>query len=728
MTDPPRSQLYPNQTMSRKALLVLLIAIVSWINAVRAEVKLPSIFSDHMVLLKAEKVPVWGKAEAGEEVSVSLNGQTVRTTAGRDGRWLVELNLADSAPGPFEMTVEGAVEGGNTIRISDVVVGEVWMASGQSNMELPMFSIINASDEIAASSNDMLRQYIARKLPSPHDPIEDGEGYWTAAKPGTTETFSALQYFFGKELQASLGVPVGVINACWGGKPIEPFVSTNSVATSSTLRPAADSVLQRIAGQNNAFKNWLTATGRDDRPASEILSFTTGPVSAGWTAVSDSGTISSPDLPKYGAIWFRKDVTIPAEQLGSVQVLQLGPIAMFDRVYVNGKFLGETTLETYIGPKAVRYYLIPPSLLHNGTNQVAVRIFAPALSPGFSWAPKIGKTALGGGWQAKAEFSLPDPEPPAPTITPQFAAYSSLFNGMIYPILPYAIRGVIWYQGEANVNTAHNYKNSFPRLIQDWRQRWGRGNFPFYFCQLANYRAKTNTPGESKWADLREVQRLALAEPGTGMAVLIDTGESDDVHPQSKAVAGSRMARIALANTYGKAIPFSGPAYDSMSIESGKIRLRFKHTDGGLVARELPPTYLVRATLGTTAPLVRNSPQSQLEGFAVCGEDGRWVWADASIDGDTVLVWSDQVPAPVKVRYGWADNPTCNLYNGAGLPASPFQTAEVEPPSQSVNRMRFEGDADNASRGGSVMSEEPSGTPAPGKRQNHTKRTAATPC
>lgn len=661
--------------MPNKSPLPLLIALVLLPGLLQANLRLPAIISDHMVLLKAEKVPIWGEADAGEEVSVTLNGQNVKTTADKDGKWRVNLNLADSPPGPFEMTVNGK----NTIRITDVVIGEVWMAGGQSNMELPMFSIVDASKEIAASSNAMLRQYIARKLPSPHDLVGGSEGYWTVAKPGTTETFSALQYYFGKEIESSLGVPVGIINACWGGKPVEPFVSTNSVATSPMLRSAADALSQRITSQNAAFKSWLTTTGRDDRPTSEIAGFTTGSISAGWTAVGDSGTIKSPDLPKYGAIWFRKDVTIPAEQLGSVQVLQLGPIAMFDRVYINGVLVGEIAAQTYIGSTAVRYYLIPPDLLHKGTNQLAVRIFAPALSPGFTWAPKIGKTALGGGWNAKAEFSLPEPEIPAPTITPQFAAYSSLFNGMIHPLLPYGIRGVIWYQGEANVNAAYSYRTSFPLLIQDWRQQWGLGNFPFYFCQLANYLAKTNAPGESKWAELREAQSMALSVPNTGMAVLIDTGESEDVHPLSKDIAGRRLAKLALANTYSRPIPHSGPLYQSMVVEKDKIRLRFKHSEDGLIAKELPAEYDVRRSSKKTAPLVRNSPQSELEGFTICGEDKKWTWADAKIDGDTVLVWSDKVPAPVAVRYAWADNPTCNLFNKAGLPASPFRTDDFPP-------------------------------------------------
>ncbi|MFA6174901.1 MAG: sialate O-acetylesterase, partial [Kiritimatiellales bacterium] len=554
-------------------------------GTVNSAVTLPSVFSDHMVLCRSADVPVWGRAAPGQVVSVSLNGQQAGTVAGIDGRWTVHLNLENFPPGPFEMIVQGK----NTIRITDVAVGEVWVGGGQSNMEMFMRDVIDASAEIAVSSNCMLRQYIARKTPSPYGPPEDSEGYWTVAGPGTTESFSALGYFFGKEIHAALNVPVGIINVCWGGKAIEPWISSNSVAASPLLNTPAQNNLNRITSQNTAFGNWLTTTGREDHPAVEIAGFTTGSVS-GWIAAGDSGTISSPDLPAYGAVWCRKDVTLPSQQLRTSQVLQFGPIAMVDRVYLNGTLIGETTWQTYIGNTSVRYYLIPPSVLHEGTNQLAVRIFAPAVSPGFSWAPKIGKTALTGGWKVTAEYSLPSPETPAPAISPQYTAYSSLFNGMIHPLLSYAIRGVIWYQGESNVNTAYDYRASFPLLIQDWRQQWGRGSSPFYFCQLANYLAKTNTPRESKWAELREAQLMALAVPDTGMAVLIDTGESGDIHPQSKAVAGDRMARIALANTYGQSIPFSGPIYNSMSVESGRIRLTFTHIDGGLVARELPST------------------------------------------------------------------------------------------------------------------------------------------
>jgi sialate O-acetylesterase len=250
---------------------------------------------------------------------------------------------------------------------------------------------------------------------------------------------------------------------------------------------------------------------------------------------------------------------------------------------------------------------------------------------------------------------------------------------MIHPILPYAIRGVIWYQGESNTSRAYQYRTAFPLMIADWRKLWNQGDFPFYFCQLANFTPKSSEPGESTWAELREAQSMTLKVPNTGQAVLIDIGESGDVHPRNKKDAGERLARIALAKDYGKSITWSGPVYDSMKINNGKATLTFTHVDGGLAARALPDTYPVISEFEETAPLVRNSPQSPIEGFAICGQDRKWAWADAKIEGDQVVVWSDRVPAPLAVRYAWTHNPTCNLYNRAGLPASPFRTDDFPP-------------------------------------------------
>ena len=260
------------------------------------------------------------------------------------------------------------------------------------------------------------------------------------------------------------------------------------------------------------------------------------------------------------------------------------------------------------------------------------------------------------------------------TFKPQDALPAGLYNAMIHPLVPYSIAGVLWYQGESNVPRAYEYRIAFQTLIKGWREKWKRDDLPFYFCQICNNYAKLPTPGESAWAELRESQSAALALPETGQAITIDQGEAGDLHFRDKKTIGHRLYLIAAAKHYGEPVSCSGPVYDSMAIEGGKARLKFRDADGGLVAGKLGATYNVKTLLGETAPLIRNSPNSELEGFAICGEDHKWVWADARIDGDSVLVWSDKVARPVAVRYAWADNPTCNLYNRAGLPASPFRT------------------------------------------------------
>jgi len=654
----------------------VLAVLLCLAGVARADVKLPAILSDHAVLQKADNVPIWGKAEPDEAVSVSLNGQTTQTTAGQDGRWRVFLNLADSPAGPFEMIVKGK----NTLTIRDVIVGEVWLGSGQSNMEQSMFA--QDPEEAATAANPLHRQFIVEKRMS-LEPEEEVGGFWVTVKPGETESMSAVGYFFGKALNRELQRPVGVIKAAWGGRAIESFISPASHESVEAFKTVRQNALADQQATARAFGDWLKATGRADRPNPDVGAFLGDNASPanGWVKVKDSGLVSDPALPEYGAVWFRKDLTLTAEQARSPQYLYVGfKSADFFQVYVNGKLVEEENMEDFTRSAGLnsRIYLRPEDM-REGVNQLAMRVFAPRSAIHLAWAPSLNGVGYGGGWLAKAEFALPDlPKEPAPPKSPVslINVGGAIFNGMIQPLTPYAIRGVIWYQGESNSRDAVSYRKLLPLLIEDWRNLWGNDRLPFYYCQLANWNRKVAQPGESDWAELQEAQLKTLSVPDTGMAVLVDTGEWKDIHPRSKDIAGERLARIALAKAYGKAIPFSGPIYDSMEIAGSKIRLRFDHLEGGLVAKELPAEYAVWRAKNETAPLVRNSPNSELEGFAVCGADRKWVWADAKIDGDTVLVWSEKVPAPVAVRYGWAANPTVNLYNKADLPASPFRTDE----------------------------------------------------
>jgi sialate O-acetylesterase len=682
-------------TKSSLALATLLILPFAFSQA---DVKLPAIISDHMVLEKTAKVPIWGKADPGEEVTVTLDGQTVKTQAGDDGKWKVTLDLSNSGPGPFTLTVQGK----NKVTVDDVVVGEVWVASGQSNMEWVLKNTTGAEQEAAQSANPLLRQFLVKKAASP-TPLEDCEGKWTIAGPETTPSFTAVGYYFAKKLQNELKVPVGLIHTSWGGTPSEAWTSLEGIDSVPDLKATKEAQFKYIKEYPELRKKWvedfgawLKANDREDKAPQEVAAFAvpstdnSGPT---WTTVNLPGEISLPQKDASqvpGAIWVRQTFDVPAEKANAALGLDLGAIDGFDSVYWNGKLIHQTTLQGYAGTGFSRRgenYRVPADLVKAGPNTLAIRVFTPTGTVKFSNVPRVSGITPSGDWQAATEYTLPAltakqleslPKTPNALRSPQGTA-SHLFNGMINPILPYAISGVIWYQGESNAGRAYQYRTAFPLLITDWRRAWGQGDFPFYFCQLANYQPKKDTPGESSWAELREAQSLALSLPKTGQAVLIDIGEAGDIHPRNKKDVGERLARIALANDYGRDIPFSGPVYDGMKIEGNKVRISFKHTEGGLVAKPVPPTHDVMTRENKTAPTVRNSPNSELEGFAICGEDRQWVWADARIDGDTVVVWSDKVAAPVAVRYGWAENPTVNLYNGAGLPASPFRTDDFPP-------------------------------------------------
>lgn len=664
----------------KKCRILFFSALFVFSGLAGADVRLPAIFSEHMVLLRADKVPIWGEADPGEKISVTLNGQTVETTAGNDGKWLVHLNLAESPEGPFEMLVRGK----NAVNIGDVVVGEVWLGSGQSNMEQSMYSQVPSEEETATAVNPMLRQFIVIKNLA-LEPQEEADGFWLSVKPGQTDTMSAVGYYFGKDIQSEINRPVGIIKAPWGGRAIESFISSPSFDSVQELKEVREETWGEVKTLASAFNDWLKSTDRMDRSTLDMNAFldTEASEANGWVKVKDSGLVDDPALPKYGAIWFRKDIKLTAEQARAPQYMYVGlKVADFFQIYFNGKLLEQEDLDDYTNASRQnsRTYIMPDNM-HEGVNQLALRVFSPSRQIHLAWAPMFNGKPTGGGWLAKAEFALPDlPKDEKPPQLPpgMHTLPCALYNGMINPLVPYAIRGVIWYQGESNSNDPKSYQKLMPLLIHDWRKLWNNEHLPFYYCQLANWNKKLNVPVESDWAELREAQLMSLSVPDTGMTVLIDTGEWKDIHPQTKHIAGERLARVALAKTYVKSIVYSGPIYDSMKVEGDTIRISFKYVDGGLVFGEVPDTYPELRVRGTTAPLIRNSPNSELEGFAICGSDQKWVWADARIDGDTVLVWSDKVNEPVAVRYGWARNPTCNLYNQAGLPASPFRTDDFK--------------------------------------------------
>jgi sialate O-acetylesterase len=664
--------------------LALLIALLT--TTAQADIKLPAIFADHMVLQKSAKTLIWGKADPGEQIQVSLDHQTTTAKADDTGRWQVALDLKQSAPGPLELSIKGK----NQITIQDVLVGEVWLASGQSNMELPLRVTADADAEIAQSANASLRQFaVARR--GANQPMEDCDGVWTVAAPATSGDFTAIGYYFGKELAAARKLPVGIIHASNGGTFIEPWTPADALNQIEEFREPVAKIIQNSSEYPTLkakfakdFAAWLKANDREDKPCANLNDFAAVNASiADWKTVTLPSKTPVEGFPSSGVFWLRRDIDVSAIVAKQGFKIMIGPLGGYWQVYWNGKLLTETTYAQLPGKDFACYFPVPPERILTGNNTLAIRIYSPTapliVRGGSLWA---GPIVLDGPWFSKVERTFPDLSAAALKSAPQMTYKlpdmipGSLYNARIHPLKRYAIAGVLWYQGESNVSRAYQYRLAFPALIKGWRAAWQRDDLPFYWCQVCNNYAKPTAPGESPWAELRESQSLALDLLNTGQAITIDLGEAGDLHSRNKKTAAHRLYLIAQAQHYGEPITSSGPIYQSIAIEGNKARVKFTNTEGGLVAAALPTTYPIKTLLNETSPLIRNSPHSQLEGFTICGEDHKWTWANAQIEGDTVLVWSDQVPKPVAVRYAWSDNPTCNLSNGAGLPATPFRTDE----------------------------------------------------
>lgn len=686
--------------MSKSLLLLAVVWFLSFAIA-SASVKLPFLLSDHMVLLKSAKTPLWGTADPGEQVTVTLGAQTASAVAGPDGAWKTQLDLHDSPPGPFDVTIQGK----NKIVITDVVVGEVWVASGQSNMYFQLKSTQNGAAEVAASANPQLREFQVGEYSSPPGPpIDNCKGSWSVADPKTSGLFSGVAYYFGKKLQNTLQVPVGIIHGSIGATQIEVWMPPEAF---NGLPDIEDIAKKRIAsyqqfrdqieGYPALLTAWMKQASREDVPA-DPAPFAGEQVPAeGWTTVKLPGEIAGDNLPANGGVvWIRKEIDLPADmsppQLQETRLILLfsASFGTYDTVYWNGQKAVDTPFDR--PPSNGRNYSIMAKYLKPGRNVLAIRLYNPAKPPvilaektPFDLFSTTHHLPMPGDWQVKAEKALPPldaaatqsmPPLPSRTIEEQRQVIPcTYFNGMIRPLIPYAIRGFIWYQGEWNTGQAYQYRELFPRLIESWRARWNLGDIPFFWCQLPyNGGMKKEALGNDTWPELREAQSMALKLPHTGQAVLVDLRESI-LHPLDKKDPGERLALIALAQTYGKAMPYSGPVYRAIKIEGNKIRISFDHTDGGLAAAALPETS--QPDMGhpeNTRPIPRNSPNSALQGFILCGDDKNWVWADAAIEGNEVVVSSPQVTAPVAVRYAWADAPVCNLTNGSGLPAAPFRT------------------------------------------------------
>jgi sialate O-acetylesterase len=642
-----------------------------------AEVHVPAIIGDNMVLQQGQKVRIWGTAAPGETITVSFSNEQRSTLTEPNGHWHVLLGPL-KAGGPFTLTIKGT----NTITFNNILVGEVWVCSGQSNMEWPLINAKAGAETVAQANFPEIRLFTVQKNTST-TPLDDVRGKWVVTTPDSVGQFSAVGYFFGRELYQRLKVPIGLIHTSWGGTPAEAWTSIEALAAVPELQPIVgrynESLKVQPARQEDykrALANWAAKNlYQDPGNKGEALGYASLTMNTDdWQEMRLPQFFETAGMKIDGAVWFRREIDIP-NPTGADLELNLTAIDDYDDTYFNGTRvggIGEETPNSYMIP---RRYRIPGNLVKSGRNVIAVRVFDSAGEGGFGGDGKMtlgpygqkDAMSLAGPWKYKVELAL-EPKNPDWGSRPEAAGPSNqnsptvLYNAMIAPLTPFAIRGAIWYQGEANAGRAYQYRTLFPAMIRNWRHAWAEPNFPFYFVQLANWQPIKQDPGESEWAELREAQTMTLREPQTGMAVIIDIGDTNDIHPRNKTDVGHRLAAWALANTYREKVVPSGPLYSSFTIEGDKIRVKFKYVAGGL----------------------KTPNGGELKGFAIAGEDRKFVWANATIEGNDVVVSSKDVPKPVAVRYAWADNPICNLYNSVNFPASPFRTDTW--PGVTVNR------------------------------------------
>ncbi len=631
----------------------MLVAAV--ISTARADVTPDALFSDHAVLQQGREVPVWGTAREGERVTVEFAGQKVATTT-KDGRWLVRLRPLP-AGGPHTMTISGE----HTVTISDLLVGEVWVCSGQSNMERQLGlregqqPIANWEQEVAAANHPQIRHFLVPQK-SALTPAATVKGQWVVCSPATVAGFTAVGYFFGRDLLQARHVPVGLIHSSWGGTPAESWTSLDTLKTLSDFAEPvaqAEHAVEEIKNGTYNYARTVAAWLQAHDPGSVEGSLWSAPQldTSTWKQMDLPVFWENADLPGFdGVVWFRRTFDLPESWSGAGAELHLGAIDDADTTWINGVEVGTTN-----GWKIPRVYRVPADVLRPGHNVIAVRVLDTGGGGGLygggetlRLAPTTGHDlppiSLAGAWLYRASVKLGSVPNPPSDYTNSPMALGALYNGMIAPLQPYAIRGVIWYQGESNVGREKQYRTLFPTMIADWRRAWGEGDFPFLFVQIAPH--KDMTP------EIREAQLLAWQHtPNTAMAVTIDCGDANDIHPTHKQPVGARLTLAAQALAYGESVEYSGPVFKSMQPVGSRAILSFTHLGGGLVAKDGP-----------------------LTGFTTAGADKVFHPAAAEIQDDTVVVSSPEVAQPVAVRYGWANVPEGNLFNRAGLPASPFRT------------------------------------------------------
>ena len=647
-----------NPSSRLRPLAWLILLFVSWSTLVAAVPEprpfLSPVFGDNMVLQRDRPNTLWGWSEPGREVRVEIAGVTAATVVGADGRWQVEIQ-PPAAGGPYSIRIGGP----QNLELHEVLVGDVWLCGGQSNMELGLGRARDGADEIKAANHPEIRLF---KVPPQvaYTAAAVVPGSWQICSPATVAEgggFSAVAYFFARRLQAELHVPIGLIQDAVGGTPVETWMNPDTIRRMKEFA-AAMTEIDRLRSRGgpqygNYVMHWYdeydvglkgstwAAPGLDD---------------AAWKPVRIPGGFRELGVPETPAVaWFRREVTLPNPLPPGPASIFLGVVEKMDTTYLNGRWIGGSSWV-----ENPRVYSIAPDVLRPGRNVLAMRVFKVLPHGGFESPAETLRLVLGdgtviplaGAWKGAVSVDCRPPHP----LPLGFENYPTmptvLYRGMLAPLAPLAIRGAIWYQGEANASRAFQYRTLLPAMIGDWRQLFRQPDLPFYVVSLPAFMHRRAEPGDDEWAELREAQALTVRNVAhTGLAVTIDTGDPDDIHPKYKRVVGERLALCALRGTFGRDVVSQGPRFVLAERLPGALRLRFEHTDGGLVAQGGKPGE-----------------------FALAGTDRKWHWADARLEGDTVVVSSAQVPNPVAARYAWQANPAATLFNGAGLPALPFRT------------------------------------------------------
>lgn len=638
-----------------------------------AAVELPAIFSDHAVLARRNGVPVFGTAAPGETVTVRFNGQQRTVKADADGRFIVRLDLADCAKGAYELQVNDRV-------IRDVLVGEVFLASGQSNMEFTLSGSLGLAEVLKQPANGEIRYFKTGNRYS-LVPTKKMSGKWVIAEASALPKFSAISYFFARKLHQQLGTPVGIVDSSWGGTPIECWMSEESLKPFPVTVKVGKEALEREKNYPEVFKKfladitaWQKKYNRDDTPVKFPGS------DAKWQPHSGSG------MPGNGILWLRNRITITPQESEKGFLLRLNRIYSPVQVFISKVKVAEFPPES-AWRNDILVIRVPGGKVPAGENEVLLRYFSNVDYMYFPQPHRYGACVINGrNWELYREKDFGKPagkmlkeRPVHPGVAPSpVTKWSRLYNAMIYPLLPYRFSGVIWYQGEANAGRPAEYAKIFPAMIRDWRKKFEDPALPFLFCQLASYRLPVADPGNTgTWPRLRDAQKAALKLKNTGMAVLTDVGEALDIHPRNKKVPGERLADLALSLIYQRKIPCRGPEAVKAVRKGDKVEITFEY--GKLTAAKLPEKVIHKSSNGTSGKLIRRSPGSTLESFALAGSDGKWFWADrAEINGNCVTLFSSKVPHPVKVRFAYTDFPLANLFNDAGLPAVPFELEILE--------------------------------------------------